>query len=169
MCLSVAIICVLLAILGLCSCRSIQYLPVETVKTERVEVHDTVTVSDSTAHNDSTATHTKMLLQKVDSAYLALLGIINAPKEAWLLQTESNTIHKTSESSSHKESEKQQSDSVRTKYVQVPFPVERELSKWEEFCLDYGKVTTGGTVVLAVLGIVWLVRMIRKRKIPLPS
>lgn len=156
-----AVMAVLVALLS--GCESIRYVPVETVRTEKVEVHDTVTVADSTARNDSTDTKTRILLQKVDSAYLALLGIINAPKEAWLLQTEKNTTHKTSETSSHKQSEKNLSDSVRTVYKDRPYPVERELSRWEHFCLDYGKVTTGGTAVLIVAAVIWLVRRGRRK------
>lgn len=154
---------VLIVLTGLMGC-AVKYVPVETVKVERVEVHDTVTVADSTSRNDSTDTKTRMLLQKVDSAYLAMLGVINAPREAWLLQTETNTTHKTSETTSHKESEKQSSDSVRVEYKDRPVPVERELSRWEQFCLDYGKVTTGGTVVCVFLIIAYLVRRIKKPK-----
>lgn len=154
-------LCLVIVIVAtmLCSCRSIQYVPVETVKTERVEVHDTVTVADSTARSDSTATNTKMLLQKVDSAYLALLGVINAPQEAWLLQYEKETTQKTSESVSHKESEKQSSDSVRIEYKDRPFPVEKQLTRWQSFCIDYGKIMLGMTVasiaVIVVLVILW--------------
>lgn len=146
----------------LCSCGSVKYVPVETVKTERVEVHDTVTVADSTVRNDSTATHTKMLLQKVDSAYLAMLGILNAPPEAWLLQLEKETMQKTSETSSHKESEKQTSDSVRVEYKDRPYPVEKPLTRWESFCIDYGKIMMGSTI--ASMAVAALLVVYRRKK-----
>ena len=94
---------VALSLICLTGCKQIQYVPVETVRTERMEVHDTVTVNDSTERNDSTLINTQMLLQKVDSAYLAMLGIINAPPEAWLLQMNTTTRHTSNETASHKE------------------------------------------------------------------
>lgn len=148
----------------LCSCKT-KYVPVETVRTERVEVHDTVTIADSTARSDSTTTETKTLLQKVDSAYLALLGIVNAPKEAWLLQTSTTTKQNTTQQEYHQHKRRQSSDSVRTEVIEVPYPVERELNKWEQFCLDYGKVMVGCTVVMVVLLLFVVVRWINgKRK-----
>lgn len=157
------LIAVLIAIVWLCSCKT-KYVPVETVRTERVEVHDTVEIANSTARSDSTTTETKTLLQKVDSAYLALLGIVNAPKEAWLLQTSTTTKQKTTEQEYHQEKRRQSSDSVRTEVIEVPYPVERELNKWEQFCLDYGKVMVGCTVVMVVLLLFIVVRWINGRK-----
>lgn len=154
----------LLVVFGLlCSCKT-KYVPVETVRTERVEVHDTVTIADSTARSDSTTRETKMLLQKVDSAYLALMGIVNAPKEAWLLQTSTTTKQKTTEQEYHQDKRRQSSDSGRTEVIEVPYPVERELSKWEQFCLDYGKVMLGCTVVMVALLLFIIVRWINGRK-----
>jgi len=131
---------VALSLICLTGCKQIQYVPVETVRTERVEVHDTVTVKDSTARNDSTLINTQMLLQKVDSAYLAMLGIINAPPEAWLLQMNTTTRHTSSETASHKEQQTHSSDSVRTEYVEKPYPVEKQLSWWQQRKQDFGGV-----------------------------
>lgn len=44
-----------------------------------------------------------------------------------------------------------------TRVVQVdsipqPYPVEKELSKWEKFCIDYGKVTFGGSIIAVLMG-----------------
>ena len=35
--------------------------------------------------------------------------------------------------------------------IQVPYPVEKPLTTWQRFCLDYGKITTGATVALILL------------------
>ena len=45
------------------------------------------------------------------------------------------------------------SDSIR-----VPYPVEKKLSKWQQFRLDFGGWAMGGTVVAIVFIIIWLVR-----------
>ena len=45
------------------------------------------------------------------------------------------------------------SDSIR-----VPYPVERKLSKWQQFRMDLGGWAMGLTAILIVFIIVWLVR-----------
>lgn len=44
--------------------------------------------------------------------------------------------------------------------ISVPYPIERKLTRWESFCIDYGKVMTGvtlGSLVLILLFIIiWL-------------
>ena len=47
---------------------------------------------------------------------------------------------------------------IKTDSVRVPYPVERKLSKWQQFNMDYGNVSMGGTVVAIVFIIIWLVR-----------
>lgn len=47
---------------------------------------------------------------------------------------------------------------IKTDSVRVPYPVERKLSKWQQFKMDYGNVSMGGTVVAIVFIIIWLVR-----------
>lgn len=153
----------MLAFCLLAGCRT-QYVPVETVRTERVEIHDTVTIGDSIVKNDSTDTKTKVLLQKVDSAYLALLGIINAPKEAWLLQMETTTTHNSSVTSSHKESEKSSSDSIRTEYKDRPYPVEKQLSRSQQFFIDYGKIMLGVSGGLLATTIIFFIMWLRKKR-----
>ena len=154
---------VVLSLLTLTGCKQIQYVPVETVRTERVEVHDTVTVNDSTARNDSTLVNTQMLLQKVDSAYLAMLGIINAPPEAWLLQMNTSTRHTSNETANHKEQQTHSSDSVRTEYVEKPYPVPAQLSRWQKFCCDYGKIMLGALAALMAIGFFFISRLVMKR------
>jgi hypothetical protein len=150
----------LLAVLGLlcvmCSCKSIQYVPVETVKTEVVHEHDTIRV------NDSVWTEKTVTIREVDSTELAALGIkikaLQGERTAWLVER------------SNLQKQKGQQERVKYMYVtktdciQVPYPVERMLSRWEQFCLDYGKVMVGTTGVL-LLSIAMIIAIwIRKRR-----
>lgn len=160
---TVILLIILLIILLLTGCKHTEYVPVETVKHEHVWIHDTLQVNDSTVRNDSTTTVTQSLLQKVDSAYLALLGIINAPPEAWLLQVNTTTNHISNNSSNHKEKEVAQKDSVRTEIKEVPYPVEKKLTRWQQICIDYGKIMFGATVLLVIFVIVWIARRLGKR------
>ena len=52
---------------------------------------------------------------------------------------------------------------IKTDSVRVPYPVERKLSKWQQFKMDYGNVSMGGTVVAIVFIIIWLVKRFRIR------
>ena len=51
-----------------------------------------------------------------------------------------------------------QRDSIR-----VPYPVEKQLSKWEQAKMDYGGMAIGGTVALIVFVIIWIVKRIRHK------
>lgn len=124
---------VLIVLTGLMGC-AVKYVPVETVRTERVEVLDSIFLE--------TVKHDSVLVDKRGDTVFV---------EKW------HTLYKDRWRDRWR-------DSVRVDSVQVPFPVERELSKWEQFCLDYGKVTTGGTVVCVFLIIAYLVRRIKKPK-----
>ena len=52
---------------------------------------------------------------------------------------------------------------IKTDSVRVPYPVEKKLSKWQQFKMDYGNVSMGGTVVAIVFIIIWLVKRFRIR------
>ena len=52
---------------------------------------------------------------------------------------------------------------IKTDSVRVPYPVERKLSKWQQFRLDFGGWAMGGTVVAIVFIIIWLVKRFRIR------
>lgn len=113
-------------------CRSIQYVPVETVRTDTL--YQKVLQRDSIHIHDSVT-----IREKGDTVMI----------EHWRTQLrdrlQRDTVYRS-----------------RTDSVQVPYPVERQLSHWEQFCIDYGKVMTGATVVLLVFIIVWLARRLRK-------
>ena len=147
------LVCLLITMLA--GCKTIKYVPVETIKTERVEVHDSIIIADTVRvmETDTTTTTTTTTLQKVDSTYLASLGIINPPPEAWLLQkdTEHTTEHNTNTHTEHNESSTHKADSIRVEYRDRPYPVEKPLTTWQRFCLDYGKITTGATIALILL------------------
>jgi hypothetical protein len=53
---------------------------------------------------------------------------------------------------------------IKTDSIQVPYPVERKLSRWETFCLDYGKVMVGTTGVLLLSIAIIIAIWIRKRR-----
>lgn len=117
----------------LSGCESIRYVPVETVRTHKVTKHDSIYLE--TIKHDSVT-----IREKGDTVFV----------DRWHTEYKDRWRDR-------------RRDSLRVDSVQVPYPVERELSRWEHFCLDYGKVTTGGTAVLIVAAVIWLVRRGRRK------
>lgn len=113
-------------------CRSIRYVPVETVRTD--------TLYQKVLQRDSIHIHDSVTIREKGDTVM-----IEHWRTQWRDRVQRDTVYRS-----------------RTDSVQVPYPVERQLSKWEQFCIDYGKVMTGATVVLLVFIIVWLARRLRK-------
>ena len=113
-------------------CRSIQYVPVETVRTD--------TLYQKVLQRDSIHIHDSVTIREKGDTVM-----IEHWRTQWRDRLQRDTVYRS-----------------RTDSVQVPYPVERQLSKWEQVCIDYGKVTMGATVLLLVFIIVWLARRLRK-------
>lgn len=147
------VVCTILTLLF--GCKSIEYVPIEVTKT--VTVHETDTVETKVENN----THTNTIIREgrpEDSVLLAKLGIKLAANERLLILQQEQISNLTNELK-----EIHNKDSVRVDSVQVPVPVERKLSKWESFCIDYGKIMAGATAAAIIeIGIV-LVLWIKKR------
>ena len=138
-CYFIPLLCYLLFIgvlLLLVSCKTIKYIPVETIKTEYVSKTDTFIQKDSIYYKDSI-----YIDRNGDTITVYKTQLIY--KDRWKEKIKTDTIFKT--------------DSI-----QIPYPVEKQLTRWQRFCLDYGKVTTGATGVLALLAVAWIVRRVRK-------
>lgn len=123
---------VVLMILLLCSCRSIRYVPVETVRTDTL--YQKVVQRDSIHIHDSVTIREKGDTVKIEHW-----------RTQWRDRCQRDTIYRS-----------------RTDSVQVPYPVEKKLTRWQQVCIDYGKLTMGATVILVIFIIVWIVRRLRK-------
>jgi hypothetical protein len=132
----------ILAGLGLlcvmCSCKSIQYVPVETVKTEYKVRTDTLTQKDSIYLRDS------IWVEKSGDT-VTTYKTRYVYQDRWRDRVVRDTV-------------------IKTDSIQVPYPVERKLSRWEQFCLDYGKVMVGTTGVLLLSIAIIIAIWIRKRR-----
>lgn len=113
---------------SLCSCKSIQYVPVETVRTERVVEHDSVNVERVVHDSVTVEKHgDTVFVDRWHTEY----------KDRW---------------------HDRWRDSVRVDSVQVPYPVERKLSKWQTFCIDYGKVMLGASILFVCFFIAYVLK-----------
>ena len=127
---------VLIVISLLCGCKTVKYVPVETVRTDSVYVdrfaRDSVYLHDSVYVNRWVAGDT-VFVDKVVTKYKY--------KDRWRYDTMAV---------------------VRTDSVRVPYPVEKELSWWEETRMHSFPILVVIVAVLAFI-IAWLVKKLRKK------
>lgn len=124
---SLGLACFLIVLLCLCACGNVRYVPVETVK-EHVEYRDRV-MYDSIHVHDSIYIH-----ERGDTVY----------HERW------NTVYK----------DRFLRDTCyvnNTDTIREPYPVERQLSKWESFKIEIGGWAFGVILSAILFVIIWLV------------
>lgn len=140
----------LVALLCLCSCKT-QYIPVETVRTEYQNQTDTEKLTDSIFRERET------VIREADSATLARLGIALRQNERAVL-----VLQRELERERSRQQEHSTNTVIRNDTIRVPVPVEKPLGRWEQLCVDYGKVMIGFTaaafVALAAVIVIWLRR-----------
>ena len=114
---------IILLMLAICltSCRSIKHVPVDTVKTE-YKTRDSIRF-DSIYEHDSI-----FLLVKGDTVY----------KEKYRYKYQYLTINKT--------------DTVMlTDSVYIPYPVEKQLTRWQQMKIELGGWAVGVIVILSIV------------------
>ena len=120
--------CILISILT--GCKSVQYVPVETVRTDSVYIdryqHDSIYQRDSVFVNRWTAGDT-----------------VYQDKVVWKYVYREKVVYDTVAI-------------LRSDTVRVPYPVERRLSTWEEVRLNVGGWAIGAVIIfiLIVVGII---------------
>lgn len=152
-CYSIAgIVLLILLSLLLSGCKSIQYVPVEKVKTEYTNRTDTVKKIDTLISEKET------IIREADSSLVAKLGLqLKANERAILI------LQRELERQVSKESEHKTDTVIKTDSVQVPYPVERKLSRWESIKMDMGGIAIGGCIAFVIIIIVcFLVKAYRK-------
>ena len=124
------------------SCKSVQFVPVETIRTEIKQIHDTIKIQDSVKNSQ------QMIIREADTAEIERLNtefgfkLDKAQKTILVLRREL-------EQQSHSRTEVKDSIVYKDKEVQVPYPVERKLSKWEQIKLDLGGWV--GFIILSII------------------
>lgn len=132
--LFIIIPCIMLSLLT--GCKSVQYVPVETVRTDSVYVDHYL----------------------CDSIYQRDSVFINR----W---TAGDTIYQDKVVWKYVYRDKVKYDTVailRSDTVRVPFPVDRELSKWEQIRLDVGGWAIGVVIITILIVIGCMVYKLKK-------
>lgn len=116
---------------AVCSCRTVQYVPVETVRTDSLYFNKVTT--DSVYVKDS------VLIVKGDTVTEYRWRYVYKYKDR------TDTVYVS-----------------RTDSVQVPYPVEKELSRWQRFKMDIGGYALAAVVVTVLIVFGKLVYKLKK-------
>lgn len=122
----------LVTALCLCSCTSTRYVPVETVRTEYKDRVHEVQTVDS-------VTDTRFVWVSGDTV------VSWRDRVKWRERVVRDTVRV-----------------IRTDTVREPYPVERELTRWERTKMDLGGVAFGGLAVTMCIAVVWLIKKFRR-------
>lgn len=147
------VVIMFLVVLLLFSCKSIQYVPVETVRTEYKTKTDTVKVSDTIRTEKETILREAM---PEDSAMIAKLGIRLQDNERLLILLRNQFTEANS-----KQYESHTDTVIKKDSVQVPYPVERKLTKWQQLKVDWGGWALLGIVLISLFSIIYIIRRYR--------
>lgn len=136
LCLVGIIIAVLLSFI-FSGCRSIQYVPVEKVVTE----YKTNTVHDSVYLE--VLKHDSVVIEKLgDTVYVNKWHTLY--KDKWKEVIKTDTV-------------------IKTDSVQVPYPVERKLTKWEQTKMDAGGIAIGVCIAVIIMIIIGFIAKAYKK------
>lgn len=152
------IYCIIL-IIALWSCRSVKYVPVEStadsiVVEKLVEVQlppDSATIRALLECDENG----KVVLSWLDVANSknakAMITIDSLGNLLAKMKTQPDTIYKTSK------------EVTVTKEVKVPYPVEKELTRWQQIKLELGGWAFGIIIAFALIILGWLIYNSRKK------
>lgn len=123
---------IIIVLLCLSACRSVKYVPVETVRIE-------YKTRDSIRH-DSIYKHDSIFYQvKGDSIY----KYVKQMENRYIFINRRDTV-------------------LKTDSVQVPYPVEKQLNRWQKIKIELGGWAFGG-MLIGVLIALWLIYKYRNR------
>lgn len=117
---------VIIVLLSMTSCRSVRYVPVESVRTEYINHTDTIRETDSIIHEKET------IIREADSTLLAKLGLKLKENERAILVLKRELEKQKREVSEHKTDTVIMRDSIP-----IPYPVEKELTWYQGTCITW--------------------------------
>ena len=140
----------------LSSCKSVQYVPVETIRTEVKHHHDTVRIQDSIKNDVQT------VIREADTSEIERLNT----EYGFKLDKAQKTIlilRKELERQSHSQQETKSDAAIVEKEVQVPYPVEKKLTRWQQIKMDAGGVAIALIIIASVLLFIAILRKIASK------
>jgi len=152
-------VCIILLMSTICSCRSVKYVPVEN-SADSVVIEKLVEVQ---LPPDSSTIRALLECDENGRVVLSWLDIANSKNAQAMLTIDSlgNLLAKM----------RTQPDTVYlpskevtvTKEVKVPYPVEKELTRWQQMKLELGGWAFGIIITAALIIVGWLIYRSRKK------
>lgn len=152
------------------ACRTIEYVPMETVRTEYIK-------SDTTGIYENLRRFFESMYRREASSD----SLIDRTKETVILTANGDTARHDKERilyvASHREKELEhkvmQQDSIidvlrlqlasmKSDSIPIPYPVERRLSRWQQMKIDFGGMAIGGIAIIICVAIFWLAKHFRR-------
>ncbi len=147
-------IVLLMSAIWFSSCRSIRHIPVET----KIQLKDSVITRDSVVIKEQTV--------RKDSVVIKDSTVIVVDESGNVIRTElyryRDWYKELSRDYSVLQAKYDSLFSEKQKEIQVPYPVERELSWWQSVKVQVGEIAIGVIIGLIII-IVWLIRKNRKK------
>lgn len=152
-------VCIILLMSTICSCRSVKYVPVES-SVDSIVVEKLVEVQ---LPPDSATIRALLECDENGKVVLSWLDIANSKNAQTQLtidslgnllakmRTQPDTIYKPSK------------EVTVTKDVKVPYPVEKELTRWQQMKLELGGWAFGIIIAFALIIVGWLIYKSRKK------
>ena len=146
-------------VIGIYSCKSVKYVPVDS-KSDSIVVEKLVEVP---LPPDSATIKALLECDENGKVILSWLDVANSKNAQALLtidslgnllakmQTQPDTIYLPSK------------EVTVTKQVKVPYPVEKELTKWQQIKLELGGWAFGTILIATLAIIIFLIYKIRKK------
>ena len=135
---------VLIAILAvMCiGCKSVQYVPVETVRTDTCYVNKIRTDSVNKIRTDSVYVRDSVVVERGGDT-------IKVTSWRWRERyvTQHDTVYRSRTDSAYRS---------KTDSIAVPYPVERKLSRWEKTKQDIGGIAIGAFIAVVSAVVIWL-------------
>lgn len=152
-------VCIILLMSTICSCRSVKYVPVES-SVDSIVVEKLVEVQ---LPPDSATIRALLECDENGRVVLSWLDVANSKNaQAQLaidslgnllakMRTQPDTIYKPSK------------EVTVTKEVKVPYPVEKELTRWQQMKLELGGWAFGIIITAALIIVGWIVYKFKKK------
>lgn len=118
------------------SCTRTVYTPVESTTVRTDTLYRAVVRVDTVLQRDSVT-----VMQRGDTV------MVTRFRDRYRVKLHTDTVREVSV------------DSVR---VAVPYPVEKELTRWERVKMDFGGMALGGLVIALCAAVAWLIKKYRR-------
>lgn len=118
------------------SCTRTVYTPVESTTVRTDTLYRAVVRVDTVLQRDSVS-----VMQRGDTV------MVTRFRDRYRVKLHTDTVREVSV------------DSVR---VAVPYPVEKELTRWEQVKMDFGGIALGGLVIALCAAVAWLIKKHRR-------